>query len=97
MFYKVEYSEDSCAGLWNIELFLLHLIGLKSVKEAFDDDKYRRAWVKEIVIVIVNVIVFLVGIYSCSVTLVIVGYEDISVAAETVALILSTTMCMLKV
>ncbi|KAH0555025.1 hypothetical protein KQX54_014770 [Cotesia glomerata] len=96
MFYKVEYNENSCAALWNIELFLLHIIGLKSVKKAFDDDKYQRAWIQEIVIIIVNITVFLVGIYSCSVTLGIVGYEDISVAAETVALILSTTMCMLK-
>ncbi|XP_057322820.1 odorant receptor 47a-like [Microplitis mediator] len=89
-------NRQTCKSLWNIELIVLQLIGLKSLREAFGREKYHSASFGEKFMCSLGVTVFIIYVFSGFWTLHLVGYEDISYAAEVITVILSATMCMIK-
>lgn len=96
---RAEDVGDTCEQLLNIELIVLQLIGLKSMRNAFRDniEIYIKSSYKEGFISSLGVSVFMLYVYSGFWTLHLVGYNDISFAAEVITVILSASMCMIKV
>lgn len=88
---------QTCKSLWNIELIVMQLIGLKSLREAFGEEKYRSASFGENLVSSLGMTVFIIYIFSGFWTLHLVGYEDISYTAEVITVILSASMIMIKV
>ncbi|XP_074109058.1 odorant receptor 9a-like [Cotesia typhae] len=95
---RAEDVRDTCEQLLNIELIVLQLIGLKSMRNAFRDniEIYIKFSYKEGFISSLGVSVFMLYVYSGFWTLHLVGYDDISFAAEVITVILSASMCMIK-
>lgn len=89
--------EDSCESLWNIELVVLQLIGLKSLRSAFSNREYRNLSPRESIVRGYGVCVFALYVFSSVWTMHLVDFSDISFAAEVMTVILSATMIMIKV
>ncbi|KAG8033847.1 hypothetical protein G9C98_008328 [Cotesia typhae] len=89
--------EDTCESLWNIELVVLQLIGLKSLRSAFSNREYRNLSLRESIVRGYGVFVFALYVFSSVWTMYLIDFSDISFAAEVMTVILSATMIMIKV